>query len=123
VRDADFVVEAVPEDLPLKRRVFDEIERAARPDAILARLRSPSPIPQKGGMPGLGHAVTITSRERIHAPRRRQSVPRPACGGAMLTLLRLPFLPVSARHSVLGPPHVSPGASAPLTLLRVPSFI
>jgi len=36
VRDADFVVEAVPEDLPLKRRVFDEIERAARPDAILA---------------------------------------------------------------------------------------
>jgi len=44
VRDADFVVEAVPEDLPLKRRVFDEIERAARPDAILARLRSPSPF-------------------------------------------------------------------------------
>src|SRR6201987_1800595 len=36
VRDADFVVEAVPEDLPVKRRGFDEIERAARPDAIPA---------------------------------------------------------------------------------------
>ncbi|MBV8824185.1 MAG: 3-hydroxyacyl-CoA dehydrogenase family protein [Hyphomicrobiales bacterium] len=44
VRDADFVVEAVPEDLPLKRRVFDEIERAARPDAILATNTSVIPI-------------------------------------------------------------------------------
>ena len=44
VRDADFVVEAVPEDLPLKRRVFDEIERAARPDAILASNTSVIPI-------------------------------------------------------------------------------
>src|SRR5262249_10301494 len=44
VHDADFVVEAVPEDLPLKRRVFDEIERAARPDAILASHTSASPI-------------------------------------------------------------------------------
>jgi 3-hydroxybutyryl-CoA dehydrogenase len=44
VRDADFVVEAVPEDLPVKRRVFDEIERAARPDAILATNTSVIPI-------------------------------------------------------------------------------
>jgi 3-hydroxybutyryl-CoA dehydrogenase len=44
VRDADFVVEAVPEDLPLKRTVFDEIERAARPDAILASNTSVIPI-------------------------------------------------------------------------------
>jgi 3-hydroxybutyryl-CoA dehydrogenase len=44
VRDADFVIEAVSEDLPLKRRVFDEIERAARPDAILASNTSVIPI-------------------------------------------------------------------------------
>jgi 3-hydroxybutyryl-CoA dehydrogenase len=44
VRDADFVVEAVPEDLPLKRKVFDEIEGAARPDAILASNTSVIPI-------------------------------------------------------------------------------
>ena len=44
LRDADFVVEAVPEDLPLKRRVFDQIESAARPDAILATNTSVIPI-------------------------------------------------------------------------------
>ena len=44
VRDADFVIEAVLEDLPLKRKVFDEIERAARPDAILSSNTSVIPI-------------------------------------------------------------------------------
>jgi 3-hydroxybutyryl-CoA dehydrogenase len=44
VRDADFVVEAVSEDLPLKRRLFGEIERAARPGAILASNTSVIPI-------------------------------------------------------------------------------
>ena len=44
VRDADFIVEAVAEDLPIKRAVFDEIERAARPDAILATNTSVIPI-------------------------------------------------------------------------------
>ena len=44
VHGADFVIEAVPEDLPLKRAVFDEIERAARPDAILATNTSAIPI-------------------------------------------------------------------------------
>ena len=44
LRDADFVVEAVPEDLPLKRKVFDQIESAARPDAILASNTSVIPI-------------------------------------------------------------------------------
>src|SRR5690349_12210881 len=36
VREADFVVEAALEDLPLKQRLFGEIEAAARPDAVLA---------------------------------------------------------------------------------------
>jgi 3-hydroxybutyryl-CoA dehydrogenase len=44
VHDADFVVEAVAEDLPLKRAVFDQIERAARPDAVLASNTSVIPI-------------------------------------------------------------------------------
>lgn len=44
VQDADFIVEAVAEDLPLKRTVFDQIERAARPDAILASNTSVIPI-------------------------------------------------------------------------------
>lgn len=44
VRDADFVVEAVLEDMPLKQRIFAEIERHAKPDAILASNTSVMPI-------------------------------------------------------------------------------
>jgi 3-hydroxybutyryl-CoA dehydrogenase len=53
VRDADFVVEAVLEDLPLKRQLFDAIERAARPDAVLASNTSVIPISKIMG--GLKH--------------------------------------------------------------------
>jgi 3-hydroxybutyryl-CoA dehydrogenase len=44
VRDADYVVEAVLEDLPLKQRLFADIERHVRPDAILASNTSVIPI-------------------------------------------------------------------------------
>src|SRR3954469_19206132 len=36
VRDADFVAEAVLEDIPLKQKIFGEIEKYVRPDTILA---------------------------------------------------------------------------------------
>jgi 3-hydroxybutyryl-CoA dehydrogenase len=36
VADADFVIEAAPESLPLKQQIFVEIEAAAKPHAILA---------------------------------------------------------------------------------------
>jgi 3-hydroxybutyryl-CoA dehydrogenase len=44
VRDADYVVEAVLEDLPLKQRLFVEIEQHVRPDTILASNTSVIPI-------------------------------------------------------------------------------
>jgi 3-hydroxybutyryl-CoA dehydrogenase len=44
VRDADCVVEAVSEDLPLKQNLFAEIERHVRPDTILASNTSVIPI-------------------------------------------------------------------------------
>jgi len=44
VREADFVVEAALEDLPLKQTLFGAIEAAARPDAILASNTSVIPI-------------------------------------------------------------------------------
>jgi 3-hydroxybutyryl-CoA dehydrogenase len=44
VRDADFVVEAVLEDLALKRKLFGEIERHVRADTILASNTSVIPI-------------------------------------------------------------------------------
>jgi 3-hydroxybutyryl-CoA dehydrogenase len=44
VRDADYVVEAVLEDLPLKQKLFAEIEPNVRPDTILASNTSVIPI-------------------------------------------------------------------------------
>ena len=44
VRDADYVVEAVLEDLPLKQKLFAEIEKHVRPDTILASNTSVIPI-------------------------------------------------------------------------------
>jgi len=46
VREADYVVEAVLEDLPLKQKLFAEIERNVRPHTILASNTSVIPITQ-----------------------------------------------------------------------------
>lgn len=53
VRDADYVVEAVLEDLPLKQALFAEIEKHVRPDTILASNTSVIPITEI--MKGLQH--------------------------------------------------------------------
>jgi 3-hydroxybutyryl-CoA dehydrogenase len=44
VRDADYVVEAIVEDLPLKQKLFAELENHVRPDTILASNTSVMPI-------------------------------------------------------------------------------
>jgi 3-hydroxybutyryl-CoA dehydrogenase len=44
VRDADFVVEAAPEDLAIKQTLFAKVERHVRPDTILASNTSVIPI-------------------------------------------------------------------------------
>jgi 3-hydroxybutyryl-CoA dehydrogenase len=44
VRDADFVVEAAPENLEVKRKLFQEVEGLVRPDTILASNTSVIPI-------------------------------------------------------------------------------
>jgi 3-hydroxybutyryl-CoA dehydrogenase len=44
VREADFVVEAAPEDLEIKRKLFREIEALVRHDTILASNTSVIPI-------------------------------------------------------------------------------
>jgi 3-hydroxybutyryl-CoA dehydrogenase len=53
VRAADYVVEAVLEDLPLKQKLFAEIEQYVRPDTILASNTSVIPITRI--MQGLKH--------------------------------------------------------------------
>ena len=44
VRDADFVVEAAPENLEIKRKLFQETEALVRPDTVLASNTSVIPI-------------------------------------------------------------------------------
>jgi 3-hydroxybutyryl-CoA dehydrogenase len=46
--EVSLVVEAATEDLPLKHRIFAELERLARPDAILASNTSTFPIAEIG---------------------------------------------------------------------------
>lgn len=46
VRNADYIVEAAPEDLAIKQKLFAQIESAARPDAVLASNTSVIPITQ-----------------------------------------------------------------------------
>jgi 3-hydroxybutyryl-CoA dehydrogenase len=53
VRDADYVVEAILEDMPLKQKTFAEIEKHVRPDTILASNTSVMPITEI--MQGLRH--------------------------------------------------------------------
>ena len=53
VREADYVVEAVLEDLPLKQKLFAEIEKHVRPETILAS--NTSVIPITDIMQGLKH--------------------------------------------------------------------
>ncbi len=44
VKDADIIVEAPPEKLSLKQGLFEQLDRAAQPDAILAPTTSVIPI-------------------------------------------------------------------------------
>src|SRR5262245_8116206 len=53
VREADYVVEAILEDMPLKQKTFAEVERHVRPDTILASNTSVMPITEI--MQGLKH--------------------------------------------------------------------
>jgi len=57
VAQADIIIEAAPEKLDLKQRLFAELEAAARPDAILASNTSVIPIGQI--------AARITSKARV----------------------------------------------------------
>lgn len=57
VGNADIVFEAAPEKLPLKQAIFADLERLARPDALLASNTSVIPIGQI--------AEKVTSKHRV----------------------------------------------------------
>ena len=100
VRDADYVVEAVLEDLPLKQKLFGEIERHVRPDTILASNTSVIPIteimeglqhraralgthwwnPPYPGAAGRGdrHAMDLAAGDRLHHALHTAAGKKPA---------------------------------------------
>ena len=57
VKNADIVIEAAPEKLPLKQDIFADLERHARPDALLASNTSVIPIGQI--------AARVSSKHRV----------------------------------------------------------
>jgi 3-hydroxyacyl-CoA dehydrogenase len=57
VADADLVIEAVFEDLDLKKEIFGEMDEAARPDAVLATNTSTLDIDQMAGATSRPEAV------------------------------------------------------------------
>ena len=56
--DADLVIEAVTEDLPLKLRIFGELDKLCRPEAILA---------SSSGQPASALVANVKHRERVIA--------------------------------------------------------
>ncbi|WP_374312023.1 3-hydroxyacyl-CoA dehydrogenase family protein [Dongia sp.] len=57
-RDADLVIEAVTEDLPLKLKIFGELDKLCRPDAILA---------SSSGQPASALLANVQHRGRVIA--------------------------------------------------------
>jgi enoyl-CoA hydratase/3-hydroxyacyl-CoA dehydrogenase len=55
-READFVIEAVPENIELKKQIFSKLDRSARPGVILATNTSSLPI---------GEIASATSRPEM----------------------------------------------------------
>ena len=60
VRDADIVIEAAPEKLPLKQDIFAELDSLARPDALLCSNTSVIPIGLIAARVGSKHRVLGT---------------------------------------------------------------
>jgi 3-hydroxybutyryl-CoA dehydrogenase len=60
VQNADLVIEAAPEKLALKQGIFEELDRVAKPDAILASNTSVIPIGRIAARVGSKHRVVGT---------------------------------------------------------------
>src|SRR5437870_8346612 len=69
LKDADLVIEAVPEDLELKKKVFAELDRVAGPGTFFARNTSGLAIS------AIHQAVSESRRQRFSARHRLSPTP------------------------------------------------
>lgn len=68
----DLLIEAAPEDLALKRRIFSQLAAACRPDAILATNTSSLRVADVGG--GVDHPERIVGMHFFNPPARMKLV-------------------------------------------------
>jgi 3-hydroxybutyryl-CoA dehydrogenase len=68
----DLIIEAAPEDLELKRRIFAELEAICRPDAILATNTSSLRVAEIGA--GVAHPERILGMHFFNPPLRMRLV-------------------------------------------------
>ena len=95
VRSVDFVIEAVFEDLELKRSIFAELDRIAPPTAVLASNSSSSAVHR----PSFGLGWTSRSYSNEVAPDRRtlRTVFRDTFRSRAISLIVLPLMKCSRR--------------------------
>ena len=60
VRDADFIIEAIPEVIELKLNLYEQMEEIIKPDAIVASNTSTFPISQLMGKASFADRMVIT---------------------------------------------------------------
>lgn len=60
VRDADFIIEAIPEVIELKLNLYEQMEEMIKPDAIVASNTSTFPISQLMGNASFADRMVIT---------------------------------------------------------------
>src|SRR5262249_6060601 len=108
VREADYVVEAILEDLPLKQRLFVEVERNARPHTILASNTSVIPITKimeglRDRSRALGtHWWNPPVRGRLFGGTGREGTAKQAAAGTIDVHRAAGKMPVNVKKDVPG---------------------
>jgi 3-hydroxyacyl-CoA dehydrogenase len=69
--DADFVIEAVFEEIAVKQRVFAEVEAVVRPDCVLATNTSSLSVTEMALPPRWDHALPGPRRDHGEGDRHR----------------------------------------------------
>lgn len=107
-RDIALVVECAPEDLAVKRKIFEEIERLARPDATLASNSSSFPIseiarglPTRARMCGL-HFFMPAHLVPVVEVIRGEATDAAVCQRLAGTMRALGRVPVTVKKDVPG---------------------
>lgn len=104
--DADLVIEAVPEDVDLKREVFAEIDEAAGPDALIATNTSSIPgswLADATGRPEKVINVNFGPPEDRKVEVMGHPDTDPATRNAVTSFLRdLGLIPIQVQREIMG---------------------